>query len=62
MRVRRKIRIKIRIKISTINTNINDDKYFQYEITVAFNHKQIKSYPERISNIKPFINQYDWKK
>ena len=25
------------------------------------NHKQIKNHPERISNLKPFINQYDWK-
>ena len=34
---------------------------FQYAIIAAFNHKQIKSYTERISNLKPFINQYDWK-
>ena len=30
-------------------------------ITVALNHDQTKSHPERMSNIKPFINQYDWK-
>ena len=28
----------------------------------TLNHKQIKSHSERISNLKPFINQYDWKK
>ena len=25
------------------------------------NYEQIKSHPERISNIKPFIDQYNWK-
>ena len=39
----------------------NDDKCSQYAITVALNHEQIKSHPERISNIKLFIDQYDWK-
>ena len=29
-------------------------------MTVALNHKQIKSHPERISNVKPFIDQYNW--
>ena len=33
----------------------------QYYLTVALNHKQIKSHPERISKIKPFIDQYNWK-
>ena len=28
----------------------------------TLNHKQIKSHSERKSNLKPFINQYDWKK
>ena len=30
-------------------------------MTVALNHKQIKIHPERISKIKPFIGQYNWK-
>ena len=34
---------------------------FQYALTVALNYKQIKSQPERISNIKPFFDQYNWK-
>ena len=42
-------------KKATINPKNIDDKCFQYAITVALNHKQIKSHPERISNIKPFI-------
>ena len=32
-----------------------------FALTVALNHKQIKSHPERISKIKPFIDQYNWK-
>ena len=48
-------------KTTTINLKNSDDKCFQYAITVALNHEQIKSLPERISNNKPFINQYNWK-
>ena len=48
-------------KKATINPKNNNDKCFQYTITVALNHEQIKSHPERISNIKPFIDQCDWK-
>ena len=29
-------------------------------ITVALNHQNIEIYPERISNIKSFIDQYNW--
>ena len=48
-------------KKPTINSKNNDDKCFQYARTVALNHEQIKDHPERISKIKPFINQYNWK-
>ena len=48
-------------KNATINPKNNDDKCFQYAITVALNNEQIKSHPKRISNIKPFIDQYNWK-
>ena len=34
---------------------------FQYTVTVALNYKEIKWNPERVSNIKPFINKYNWK-
>ena len=49
-------------KKSTINPKNNDDKCFQYALTVTLNHKQIKKDPQRISKIKPFIDQYNWKK
>ena len=48
-------------KRGTINPQNNDDKCFQYAITVALNHQNIENYPERISNIEPFINQYNQK-
>ena len=45
----------------TINPENNDDKCFQYAITVALNHEQIKKDPQRIRKTKPFIDQYNWK-
>ena len=36
-------------------------KCFQYAMTVVLNHKRIKSHQERITNIKAFINQHNWK-
>ena len=48
-------------KRGTINPQNNDDKCLQYAITVALNHQNIENYPERISNIEPFINQYNQK-
>ena len=51
----------IKNKKATINTqNKKDDKCFQYALTVALNHEIIKYHPERISKIKPFIDQYNW--
>ena len=46
-------------KKATINPKNNDDNCFQYRLTVALNHKKTKSNPERISKIKPFIDQYN---
>ena len=48
-------------KRATINPKNKDDKCFQYSITVALNHQNIENHPERISNIKPFIDKYNWK-
>ena len=33
----------------------------QYAVTVALNCEEIKCNPERVSNIKVFINRYNWK-
>ena len=48
-------------KKSTINPNNNDYKCFQYAVTLALNLDKINNHPERISKIKPFIEQYNWK-
>ena len=61
-------------KKSTINPKNNDDKCFQYAVTLALNLDKIKKDPQRVSKIKPFIEKYnledidfpstskDWKK
>ena len=51
----------IKNKKSTINPKNNDYKCFQYAVTLALNLDKISSHPERISKIKPFIEQYNWK-
>ena len=49
-------------KKTTINPqNKKDDRCFQYAVTVALNYEQIKDHPERMSKIKPFVDQYNWK-
>ena len=45
----------------TINPkNTKNNKCFQYAIIAALNHNNIDNHPERISKLKPFINNYDW--
>ena len=48
-------------KESTINSNNNDYKCFKYAVTLALNLDKINNHPERISKIKPLIEQYNWK-
>ena len=48
-------------KKSTKNSKNNDDKCFQYAVTLSLNLNSIDNHPERISKIKPFINKYNWK-
>ena len=48
-------------KKSPINPKSNDDKCFQYAVALALNLDDIDNHPERISKIKPFIDQYNWK-
>ena len=48
-------------KKATINPKNNDDKYFQYAITVALNHEQITKDLQRITKTERFIDQYNWK-
>ena len=41
-----------------INQKNTDNKCFQYATTLALNHDKINRDPQRISKIKPFINNY----
>ena len=44
----------------TINPqNSEDNNCFQYAITAALNYQNIDSHPERISKLKPFIDNYN---
>ena len=52
----------IKNKGVTINPkNTKDSNCFQYAIIAALNHQNIYHHPERISKLKPFINNYNWK-
>ena len=46
-------------KKPSINPKNNDDKCFQYAVTLALNLNSIDNHPERISKIKPSINKYN---
>ena len=41
---------------------VNDDNCFQNDVNDSLDYQKIKKDPEVISNIKPFINQYNWKR
>ena len=47
-------------KKSTINPK-NNERCFQYATTLALHFDNINNHPEKISKIRPFIDQYNWK-
>ena len=54
---------RIKKEKATINPENANDKFFQYAVFqyVALNYEEIESHPKRFSNIKLFINKYNWK-
>ena len=52
---------QLKNKKANINRKNNDDKGFQYALAVALNYQKLLKNLQRISNIKPFIYQYNWK-
>ena len=44
---------------STINSK-NKNKCFQYAVTVALNYDKINKNLQRVSKIRPYINEYNW--
>ena len=51
----------IKNKKATINPKNDDDKYFQYALTIALNYQNIKKDLQRVIKIEPFIDLYNWK-
>ena len=51
----------IKKKKPTINPKNTDDKCFQYAATVALKYGEVKWKLGKVSNIKQFINKYNWK-
>ena len=51
----------LKYKKSTINPKNNDYKCFQHAVTLALNLDKINKNSQRISKIKPFIEEYNWK-
>ena len=47
-------------KKCAINQKNTDNKCFQYATTLALNFNNIDKHHQRISKIKPFINNYNW--
>ena len=47
-------------KKCTFNPQNKDNKCFQYSITLSLYHKETNCHRERISKIKPFINNLNW--
>ena len=48
-------------KKCTINPkNIKDNRCYLYAIVIALNFNKIPNHPERISNLIPFIPNYNW--
>ena len=47
-------------KKCTINQKNNDNNCFQYAATLTLNFNNVDKHPQRISKIKPYINNYNW--
>ena len=50
----------IKNKKAKINPKNDDDRCFQYSGTIASVFDEIKKDAQRVSNMKPFINNYNW--
>ena len=52
---------KKKATINPKNDAEHDDNCFQYAIIKYLHHHELNNHPERISKLKPFINNYNWK-
>ena len=53
--------ICIKSKKAVLNPKSNDNKSFQYSITLSLYHKEIGNNFNRITKIKPYVNNFNWK-
>ena len=52
---------RLKKKKAKTNPKNSDDSCFQSTLTAALGYRNYKSHPERVSNLKPFIDQCYWK-
>ena len=51
----------IKSKNVVINPQNKDEECFKWAVIAALHHEEIKHHPERISLLKSYENQYNWK-
>ena len=51
----------LKSKKAVINPQNKDEERFKWAVTEALHHEEIKHHPERISLLRPYENQYNWK-
>ena len=51
----------IKSKKVVINPQNKDEECFKWAVIAALHHEEIKHHPERISLLKSYENQYNWK-
>ena len=50
----------IKFKKAVLNPKGNDDKSFQYSITISLYHKEIGNNFNRVTKVKPYVNNFNW--
>ena len=50
----------VKNKHGTTNSKNEDDKCIIYATIASLNHDKIDNHPERISKLRPYINDYSW--
>ena len=50
----------IKNKKATINPQNKDNSCFNYALVAALNHHKIDNHPERVSNLRRYIKDYNW--
>ena len=52
---------KKKATINPKNDAKDDANCFQHALIISSHHQELNNHPERISKLKPFINNYNWK-